>query len=385
MMPSFIPAPRVLLAAFIALLLVTASVLTPAVALEPPAMTADSVYSYDLETGIVLYAKNADARQQVGSTVKVVTALTVLANADPSEEVHTDQSDLVDITVYSNMQLQANDTLTVGTLLYGLLLPSGNDGARALARHVGMGLCDCDDATQARAAFVQGMNDYVESLGLTNTHFENPDGIDHDSAYSTAHDMAILFGELMKNERLAGIVAESAYSFWSVGDNPHNYTGATTNQLLGQSGVIGGKTGTTPEAGACVVLARQVAGGQATVITAILGSDVEYDTNAYVVDGSDQRWNDANALFAAMDRQFSWVEPGSDGTFPGLAEELAVWQVDLVGSPLIPYPDSGVDATYQLVLGEGGSGGRVNLYFDDQQVGSVPVETLSATAVRADQ
>lgn len=378
MMPSSIPAPRVLLAALTALLLAMTSFATPVAALEPPTMTADSVYSYDLETGIVLYARDADARHQVGSTVKIATALTVLANAEPSEKVQVDDSDLVDITIYSNMQLQAGDTLTVGTLLYGLLLPSGNDGARALARHVGMGLCDCDDANQARAAFVQAMNDYVAELGLTNTHFENPDGIDHDSAYSSAHDMAILFGELMKNERLAGIIAEPAYSFWSVGNPPQNYTGATTNQLLGVSGVIGGKTGTTPEAGACVVLAREVAGGEATVITAILGSDVEYDTNAYVVDGSDQRWNDANALFGAMDRQFDWVEPGADGTFPGLDEEMAVWQVELAGSPLIPYPSEGVEATYQLILGEGESGGRVNLYFDAQQVGSVPVESVAA-------
>ena len=381
MMPYSFPARRLPLAILMALVLAVASFVPPVAALEPPDMTADSVYSYDLETGIVLYSKNADARHQVGSTVKVATALTVLANADPAEEVVAEKSDEVDITVYSNMQLQAGDTLTVGTLLYGLLLPSGNDAALALARHVGTELCGCDDATQARTAFVDAMNAYVESLGLTNTHFENPDGIDHDSAYSSAHDMAILFGELMKNERLAGIIAEPAYSFWSVGANPHNYTGATTNRLLGVDGVVGGKTGTTPEAGACVVLAREVAGGEATVITAIIGSDVEYDTNAFVVDGSDQRWNDANALFAAMDQEFSWIEPGAESTFPGLAEEMAVWQVELVGSPLIPYPASGVEATYQLVLGEGGSGGRVNLYYDEQQVGSVPVETTAARAV----
>jgi hypothetical protein len=97
-----------------------------------------------------------------------------------------------------------------------------------------------------------------------------------------------------------------------------------------------------------------------------------------VVAGSDQRWNDANKLFAAMDEQFSWVEPGSEGTFPGLDEEMAVWQVDLAGSPLIPYPADGVTASYQLVLGEGGTSGAVHLFFDDQQVGTVPVESIAA-------
>jgi D-alanyl-D-alanine carboxypeptidase len=263
-------------------------------------------------------------------------------------------------------------------LLFGLLLPSGNDGAMALARHVGYDLCGCDDANEARSAFMNAVNEMVAELGLTNTHFENPDGIDHNSAYSSAHDMAILFGELMKNERLASIIAEPAYSFWSVGETPRNYTGSTTNQLLGTNGVIAGKTGTTSEAGACVVLARQVAGTEATVVTAILGADVEYDENSFVVEGSDQRWNDANSLFAAMDQQFSWVVPGTEGTFPGLGEELAVWQVSLAGSPLIPYPADGVTASYQLVLGEGDTAGAVHLFFDEQQVGTVPVESTAA-------
>ena len=175
------------------------------------------------------------------------------------------------------MQLQAGDTLTVGTLLYGLLLPSGNDGAMALARHVGSQICGCDDANEARGAFVQAMNDYAEELGLENTRFTNPSGIDSEQTYSSARDIAILFGELMKNEKLASIVAEPAYSFYSVGPEARELPVPTTNQLLGQLGVIGGKTGTTEEAGACVVLARQVNGGINTVITAILGSDVQYE------------------------------------------------------------------------------------------------------------
>ncbi|HYJ12399.1 MAG TPA: serine hydrolase [Thermomicrobiales bacterium] len=372
-------APRVLFAVLTSIFLLAGIWVSPTAALEPPAMTAAGVYAYDLETGIVLYEKNADDRRQVGSTVKVATALTVMKYGNPEDEVVIEKDDTVDITLYSNMQLVAGDTLTVGTLLFGLLLPSGNDAALALARHVGYDLCNCDDATAARSAFVDAMNEMATELGLTNTHFENPDGIDHDSAYSSAHDMAILFGELMKNERLASIVAEPAYSFWSVGKTPRNYTGVTTNQLLGTNGVVGGKTGTTSEAGACVVLARQVAGSDATVITAILGADVEYDDKSFVVEGSDQRWNDANSLFADMDQQFSWVVPGADGTFPGLDEEMAVWQVSLAGSPLIPYPAEGVTASYQLVLGEGDTAGAVHLFFDEQQVGSVPVESAAAS------
>ena len=350
-------------------------------AIASPEVTAQSVFSFDMATGITLYEKNPDERMQIGSTVKVVTALVVMEHGNPSDQVLIDESDTVDITVFSNMQLQAGDTLTVGTLLYGLLIPSGNDGANALARHVGLNLCGCDNPEDARDAFYQAMNDYAAELGLENSRFTNASGVDADSTYSTARDIAILFRELMRNERLAGIVAEPAYQFTSAGPENRTYQESTTNDLLGQLGVIGGKTGTTPEAGACVVLARQVNGGSNTVITAVLGADVEYQ-DSVIVDGSDERWNDARAIFGAMDDQFAWVTPGAEGTFPGLAEEMAVWQVEFNDPPTIPYPSTDATTAYQLVLhGRGGTSdedGAVRLYYDQEQVGSVPIYSTAA-------
>jgi D-alanyl-D-alanine carboxypeptidase (penicillin-binding protein 5/6) len=366
----------------VALLLSVAAIPSPASAsIAPPDVTAKGVYSYDMTTGIVLYAEKENEQMQIGSTVKIATALVVMEFGNTDDEVLIEQDDTVDITIYSNMQLQAGDTLTVGTLLYGLLLPSGNDGALALARHVGSQMCQCDDRKQALDAFVGAMNDYAANLGLVDTRFTNPSGIDSENTYSTAHDIAILFGELMKNERLASIISEPAYSFYSVGPEARNYQSQTTNQLLGQLGVIGGKTGTTGEAGACVVLAREVNNGNNTVITAVLGSDVEYDENELIVAGSDKRWDDARAIFGAMDDQFAWVVPGAEGTFPGLSEEMQVWQVQFTDPPTIPYPTSGATAAYQLVLPEPGGTGSVRLYYDEEQVGTVEVAPISSDAV----
>ncbi|MEJ7901026.1 MAG: serine hydrolase, partial [Thermomicrobiales bacterium] len=361
----------------------------PSTSIASPDVTAQSVFSFDLASGITLYEKNPDERMQIGSTVKVVTALVVMQRGDPADEVLIDESDTVDITVYSNMQLQAGDTLTVGTLLYGLLIPSGSDGALALARHVGLDLCECDNIDDARNAFYQAMNDYAAELGLENSRFTNASGIDAENAYSSARDIALLFGELSKNERLAGIVAEPAYSFDSIGTTPRNYQSQTTNQLLGQLGVIGGKTGSTEAAGGCVVLARQVNDGSNTVISAVLGADLEYQ-DSVIVEGSDERWNDARAIFSGMDEQFTWVTPGAEGTFPGLAEEMAVWQVQFNDPPTIPYPASGVTPAYQLVLRNApeadAEGGAVRLYYDQEQVGSVPVYyTTAQSASTADE
>ncbi len=351
--------------------------------IAPPDISAAAVFSYDLTSGITLYAKDSDARMQIGSLVKVVTALVVMKHGDLKDKVGIVESDLVDETQYSNMKLQAGDTLTVGTLLYGMLLPSGNDGANALARHVGGKLSGSSDVTEALAAFVAEMNAYAAGLGLANSRFINPSGVDNASSYSTAHDLAILFGELMKNETLARVVAEPAYSFYSAGPENRQYQGESTNQLLKRNGVIGGKTGSTGEAGGCVVLARSIEGSGALVITAILGSDLAYDENNTIT--TDVRWDDAAKVFEAMDSQFTWATPGADGTFPGLAEELGVWGLQFRDAPPIPIP-TGADepATYQLLLvppaAPADPAGTVAFFFGDSEAGRLPVYQIGAAS-----
>jgi D-alanyl-D-alanine carboxypeptidase len=289
-----------------------------------------------------------------------------------------------DITRFSNMELRAGDTLTVSTLLYGMLIPSGNDGADALARHVGSQLSGSSDPSEAAAAFVAEMNAFAETLGLRNTRFTNPSGLDAETSYSTAHDLAILFGELMKDETLARIVAEPAYSFYSVGPENRQYQADSTNQRLNQNGVIGGKTGSTGNAGGCVVLARNVEGSGGPVITAILGSDLAYDDNDKIT--TDVRWDDADRIFDAMDNQFAWTTPGSEGTVPGLTEELSIWGVQFRDPPAMPFPTGSEEpATYQLVLGPPAvadeQSGVVRFFFGDSKVGEIPVYQVDAQAV----
>ena len=355
----------------------------PVPAIDPPSVSARAIFAYDLASGVVLYEKNPTERMQVGSTVKIATALAVMKHGNLADEVPILEADQVDWDTYSNMRLTAGDTLTVGTLLYGLLLPSGNDGANALARHVGAQISGSDDPDTAKLAFVQAMNDIVAELGLKNTRFANPSGIDARSSYSSAHDMAILFGELMKDEKLAAIVGEPAYSFYSVGGRPRQYEGKTTNQLLNQLGVIGGKTGTTDAAGGNVVLARDVNEGANTVITAVLGAEVAYGDDGMV--SEDARWDDARKILSDMDARFTWVVPGAEGTFPGLAEEMTVWQVEFQDPPTVPVPTGeNAQTAYQLVLGPPAAAGErcgaVQLLVDGSAVGSIPVYQTGAQA-----
>lgn len=359
----------------------------PDSAIQPPGVSAGSVYVYDATAGVELYALNADQRRAIASTAKIATALVVAANVELDEEVTILESDLV-APPSSDMGaegLTAGDTLTVEQLLVGLLIPSGSDAANALARYVGMQLADTDDAETGFNAFVDEMNVYADAVGLKNTRFTNPAGEDSPNSYSTAHDLARLGGRLMRDDTLRSIVAQPEMNLVSVGPERRAYIEAGTNQLLGQSGVVGIKTGSTPEAGACLVSARQVNDGNNTVITVVLGSDLAYDENSMIID--DGRWADTEAIFAAMDETFRWVAPAAEGVFPGLDEQMAVWGVEMQEPPAIPVPNNPDAAIrYQLVLvppdGDKAAG-RVLLYFGEDEVGSLPVYPTESAHIQA--
>jgi D-alanyl-D-alanine carboxypeptidase len=170
-------------------------------------------------------------------------------------------------------------------------------------------------------------------------------------------------------------VSQPAYQFTSAGPEAWLYAGDTTNVLLGQGGVISGKTGSSDDAGGCVSLAREMPEGNIVIVT-VVGADLTY-TPENMID-VDARWDDMGAVLAAMDTDFVWTTPGADETFPGLAEELSVWQMEFQDPPIIPYPNSDDESIgYQLVLGEpvetGEQGGVVVLYYGETNVGEVPV------------
>jgi len=259
---------------------------------DAPPVTAQSVFAFDVNSGTVLYEKDADEEREIGSTVKIVTALVVVDSVPLETEITIQEDDLVDPMVYSNMQLVAGDTLTVEQLLYGLLIPSGSDGARALARYIG-GMMD-PDANDPRKVFAGAMNEYAANLGMNHTHFTNADGNDSDDSHSSARDIAVAAAALLEHPTLAHIVSQTGYTFTSVGPEAREYTGVTTNKLLqnGYPGVIGVKTGSTEIAGGCLVLAQEQPGG-GTIILAVLGSDLTYD-NGWIA--TDTRWDDAGLL-----------------------------------------------------------------------------------------
>jgi D-alanyl-D-alanine carboxypeptidase len=217
--------------------------------------------------GAVLHEVNATLRMPPASLTKIATALVA--------EEHSEMADLVSIDVSgvefsletdsTVMGLEPGQTLTMQDLLYGLLLPSGNDAAIQIAEHVGGSV----------KRFVQMMNAKADELELKNTHFANPHGLDEDALYTSAYDMAVLGRELLKRPALAEIVGSRTYQpSW---DGP---AVGNLNQLLGfYPGTLGVKTGYTDQAAQTIVAAVEQAGRR--IIVTILGDqfDIYYDVS----------------------------------------------------------------------------------------------------------
>ncbi|MDR0325600.1 MAG: D-alanyl-D-alanine carboxypeptidase [Oscillospiraceae bacterium] len=209
--------------------------ITSAFAAEPPVSAAGAIL-IDAATGTVLFEKNADGRRLIASTTKIVTGLVVLegcADLDEMIEVPIEATRVEG----SSMYLKAGQAVTVRDLLYGLLLKSGNDAAVALAIH-------CAGSVEAFAA---KMNEKAAALGLKNTSFSNPHGLNAEHHYSTARDMAVLTRAALANEAFSRIVSSKYAQINGITIKNHN------RMLWYYSGADGVKTGYTIHAGRCLV------------------------------------------------------------------------------------------------------------------------------------
>lgn len=347
----------------------------------PPEVTAAAMYVMDATSGIPLYSKNPDERRPIGSVVKIMTALVVLKHVENPDTTNVViiESDLVD-PIYSKMNVTVGDTLTVQQLLYGLMLPSGGDAANALCRHVGGIISGVQNTSIACESFVNEMNAHAAEIGLDNSRFTNPDGRDADNAYSSAEDVYVMTEAMTRNDRLMGIVQNPAYRFNSVGPENREYAADSTLAPYLTNGIVGGKTGSETQAGANVSAIREVNGGTNRVIIVVMGATLEYDENSMPT--TDTRWDDVNAINAAMDSQFSWTDPSQTGVIPGLSEQMLVWDVQLQSPPAIPVPSgAGVNIAFQIQVGPvvatGEPAGTLYLYYGETPVGDLPLYQAS--------
>ncbi len=224
-------------------------------AAQPPAVTADALIVYDVDAGRTLYSRNSEQRLPPASLTKLMTALLVLETENLSDEVTVAGADLVG---GASMGLEDGEVVTVRDLLWGLLVASGNDAAATLARYTG------GDA----GGFVDMMNGRAQELGLDDTTFVNPHGLDAEGHVSSADDILTLTLRLLEFPLFREIVAtrDALVAGHSL---------ANTNEMLDlYPGVDGVKTGTTSLAGQCLVLS--VNDGDRRLLIVVLGSEDRY-------------------------------------------------------------------------------------------------------------
>ena len=197
------------------------------------------------DTGEVIYEQNAEARLPMASTTKIMTGLILCENGDLEREI-TVTAEMLRVEG-SSMGLLAGDKVTLHDLLYGLMLASGNDAANVIAFVLG-GTVN---------GFVKQMNEKAAELGLKNTNFVTPSGLDADGHYTTARDLADLARIAMQNETFAKAVSSKSATLY-YGNPPYKRTLTNHNKMLKSfDGAVGVKTGFTKKSGRCLVSAAK--------------------------------------------------------------------------------------------------------------------------------
>ena len=328
----------------------TAAALLAAVLILPGeayAVSAEKAYSLDAVSGRVLFDKNADSRSLIASTTKIMTALVVCERCNVLDRMRIPK-EAVGIEG-SSMYLREGEVLTIQELLYGLMLSSGNDAAVALA------IC-CGGTVEG---FVELMNDKARLLGLRNTHFENPNGLDSPGHYSSARDLAVLAAYAMENPIFAKTVSAKTVTAGQRYLRNHN------KLLWMVDGADGVKTGYTKAAGRALVSSATRDGRR--IITVTLNDPNDWQEHKALLEEGVSRFH-VQRIVTAGDRVGTVEVAGGEGARAEIlaAEDFSYAlapeenpQVVLPGPGFVYAPVAeGADAGFAYVLIQGKALGK---------------------------
>ncbi|MCB7321280.1 D-alanyl-D-alanine carboxypeptidase family protein [Lacrimispora sp. 210928-DFI.3.58] len=359
--------------------------LMPLTALAAPewpsnvSIEADGGILMDADTGTVLYGKNMDQSYYPASITKILTALIVLENCSLDEMVEFSHDDVYNVEAGSSSAgIDEGDILTVRDCLYALMLASANESANALACHV----------SGSREAFAELMNQKAASLGCTGSHFANPSGLNDENHYTTAHDMALITREAIKNPAFLEINNTRSYQLAPTKRSPEGGYVANHHRMLNKNeavyypGAFAGKTGYTSLAGNTLVTCAQKNG-----MTLI----------AVVLNGHQSHYTDTKALFdfgfgnfqslKAADFETAYRSIENDMTIGGMmAQDSISLKLDSEGRITIPkdadFTDTASSLSYDLDGSEPQDAVAVIRYtYEGRPVGTVYLRCPSLSAL----
>ena len=308
-----------------------------------PELSADCAVLMTAD-GQILYEKNAHRRSLIASTTKLMTALVAAEHCSPDETVEIPPT-CCEIEG-SSMYLTAGETYTVEELLTGLLLASGNDAAQALALH-------CAGSEERFAAW---MNEKAAALGMADSHFTNPHGLDDEEHYGSAADLALLMAACMERPELCAILRRG-------GAEIHGQYYVNHNKLLWRCpGCLGGKTGYTRAAGRCLVSCCERDGARMYCVT--LSAPDDWNDHMALYDWGYSRYVCANVTGAL---RYSLPLPGA-----------GEGQIRLTADPLPLFLPKSAELQLQTELPPfvlppvraGETAGRVRVFWNGEELGS---------------
>jgi D-alanyl-D-alanine carboxypeptidase (penicillin-binding protein 5/6) len=247
-------------------------------------ISAEAGALFDVSRAEVLYSKNALEQMYPASTTKIMTALIAIEEGNLEDTVTVTDAAVITEAGATLCGIKPGDRLTLLDLLYGLMLPSGNDAANAIAVHM----------SGSVEAFAERMNERARRLGATGTHFMNPSGLHDENHYTTAYDLYLMFNEALKYPLFRDIIGIQSYTAdytdaegnavsktWNVG----NWYQKGDRQPPEGVTVLGGKTGTTQAAGNCLVMGNADASGAEyiSIVMKAAGRPALYDNMSNII------------------------------------------------------------------------------------------------------
>ncbi len=334
----------------------------------PISVSASSAILIEAESGRVVYEKDADTRRSMASTTKIMTAIVALENGDLDMPIKIPKA-AVGIEG-SSVYLIENETLTLRELLYALMLRSANDAATAIAIAL----------RGSVEGFADMMNDKANELGLKDTHFENPHGLDSPEHYTTARELAIITAEALKNDAFRQIVSTQKMTL-PLANEPDRRLVVNHNRLLRTyDGCIGVKTGFTKKTGRCLVSAAEREGVTLIAVTLNAPND----------------WNDHKKMLDYGFSRLKRVEISGDGIcgyVPTVCSTVDQLFYGAVGSTSVVL-DNDADSLrvvielsrfYFAPVKTGDIIGRAVFYDGNKEVASLPIEALSDAPKRKEK
>ena len=322
--------------------------------IEVCAVSAEHAIVLDAATGRVLYERRADEQSLIASTTKIMTALIVCEQCNVLDRMQIPK-EAVGIEG-SSMYLREGEILTIQELLYGLMLQSGNDAAVALAIY-------CGGTVEG---FAELMNDKARYLGLENTHFENPNGLDSPGHYSSARDLAILSAYAMNNPIFAKTVSTKSLK---VGER---YL-TNHNKLLWQlNGADGIKTGFTKAAGR-ILVSSAIRDGRRLICVTINDPD-DWKDHKTLLEACFERYEQRQLVGAGQVVGTAEVLSGNGARTHLIAEEDFIFALAKDETVTIELPEPGFayapvcrgqKAGYAHILVDGNPVGKVSVVYGD--------------------